>query len=197
MKKEITIIGAGLVGSLLSIYLSKRGYKVTIYERRRDMRKEEMIAGRSINLALSDRGIRALEEVGIMEEIRKIAIPMHGRQMHYADGSTPYQAYGKEGQFINSVSRGELNRKLMDLAEENGVQIFFNEKCENINWQTRKITFTTTTKRETDNEKQETRNYDFRNTRKRKLGYGPGKNFNRQRSNHSLVEPQRNCHSTV
>ncbi|HSN62330.1 MAG TPA: NAD(P)/FAD-dependent oxidoreductase, partial [Ferruginibacter sp.] len=141
MKKEITIIVAGLVGSLLSIYLSKRGYKVTIYERRRDMRKEEMIEGRSINLALSDRGIRALEEVGIMEEIRKIAIPMHGRQMHYADGSTPYQAYGKEGQFINSVSRGELNRKLMDLAEENGVQIFFNYKCEKIEWKKREITF--------------------------------------------------------
>jgi kynurenine 3-monooxygenase len=161
MKKEITIIGAGLVGSLLSIYLSKRGYKVTIYERRSDMRKSEMIAGRSINLALSDRGIRALEEVGIMDEIRKIAIPMHGRQMHYADGSTPYQAYGKEGQFINSVSRGELNRKLMDLAEVNGVQIFFNEKCESINWQTREITFKTAAKRETNNEKQETRNVSF------------------------------------
>lgn len=161
MKKEITIIGAGLVGSLLSIYLSKRGYKVTIYERRRDMRKEEMIAGRSINLALSDRGIRALEEVGIMDEIRKIAIPMHGRQMHYADGSTPYQAYGKEGQFINSVSRGELNRKLMDLAEENGVQIFFDEKCEYINWKTKEISFKTTSKRETDNEKQKTRNISF------------------------------------
>jgi len=141
MKKEITIIGAGLVGSLLSIYLSKRGYKVTIYERRPDMRKEKMIAGRSINLALSDRGIRALEEVGIMDEIRKIAIPMHGRQMHYADGSTPYQAYGKEGQFINSVSRGELNRKLMDLAEENGVQIIFNEKLEEANWKNNTLVF--------------------------------------------------------
>lgn len=141
MKKEITIIGAGLVGSLLSIYLSKRGYKVTIYERRPDMRKEKMIAGRSINLALSDRGIRALEEVGIMDEIRKIAIPMHGRQMHYADGSTPYQAYGKEGQFINSVSRGELNRKLMDLAEENGVHIIFNEKLEEANWKNNTLVF--------------------------------------------------------
>ena len=125
MKKEVTITGAGLVGSLLSIYLAKRGYKVSIYERRPDMRKEKIVAGRSINLALSDRGIKALEEVGIMDEIRKIAIPMHGRQMHYADGSTPYQAYGKNGQFINSVSRGELNCKLMDLAEANGVKIFF------------------------------------------------------------------------
>jgi 2-polyprenyl-6-methoxyphenol hydroxylase-like FAD-dependent oxidoreductase len=88
MKKEITIIGAGLVGSLLSIYLSKRGYKINIYERRPDMRKTAISAGRSINLALSDRGIRALEEVGIMDDIRKIAIPMHGRQLHHVDGST-------------------------------------------------------------------------------------------------------------
>ena len=141
MSKEITIIGAGLVGSLLSIYLSKRGYKVRIYERRPDMRKEQTIAGRSINLALSDRGIKALEEVGIMEDIRKIAIPMHGRQMHNADGSTGYQAYGKEGQFINSVSRADLNKKLMGLAEQKGVEIFFNHKCEHINWRKKEITF--------------------------------------------------------
>lgn len=157
MKKEITIIGAGLVGSLLSIYLSRRGHKVKIYERRPDMRKAEMIAGRSINLALSDRGIRALEEVGIMDEIRTIAIPMHGRQMHNADGSTAYQAYGKEGQFINSVSRGDLNKKLMDLAEKNGVEIFFNHKCEDINWKKKTINFTVTNaQRTTDNGNRET-----------------------------------------
>ena len=140
-KKETVIIGAGLVGSLLSIYLSKRGYKVKVYERRADMRKQDMIAGRSINLALSDRGIKALEEVGLMDEIRKICIPMHGRFMHNADGTTAYQPYGKEGQFINSVSRGELNCRLMDLAEENGVQIMFNEKCNSINWKENKIDF--------------------------------------------------------
>jgi kynurenine 3-monooxygenase len=140
-KKNTVIIGAGLVGSLLSIYLSKRGYKVKIYERRADMRKQDMIAGRSINLALSDRGIKALEEVGLMDEIRKICIPMHGRYMHNADGSTAYQPYGKEGQYINSVSRGELNCRLMDLAEENGVQIMFNEKCNSIDWKDNKIDF--------------------------------------------------------
>jgi kynurenine 3-monooxygenase len=140
-KKETVIIGAGLVGSLLSIYLSKRGYNVKIFERRADMRKQEMVAGRSINLALSDRGIMALEEVGLMDEIRKICIPMHGRFMHNADGSTAYQAYGKEGQYINSVSRGELNCKLMDLAEENDVQILFNEKCNSIDWTENKIAF--------------------------------------------------------
>ncbi len=141
MKKEITIIGAGLVGSLLSIYLVKRGYKVKIYERRSDIRKEKVVAGRSINLALSDRGIKALEEIGIMEDVKKIAIPMHGRYIHNADGSHAYQAYGNEGQFINSVSRGELNKKLMTLAEENGVEIFFNEKCENIDWKKNEINF--------------------------------------------------------
>jgi len=125
MKKNTIVVGAGLVGSLLSIYLSKRGYNVKIFERRPDMRKEQMNAGRSINLALSDRGIKALEEVGIMDDIKKISIPMHGRFLHNADGSTAYQPYGQEGQYINSVSRGELNKKLMDLAEQNGVEIFF------------------------------------------------------------------------
>lgn len=144
MKKDTIIIGAGLVGSLLSIYLLKRGYKVKIFERRPDMRKEQISAGRSINLALSDRGIKALEEVGIMEEIKKIAIPMHGRFLHNADGSTAYQAYGYEGQYINSVSRGELNKKLMDLAEENGAEIFFNEKCETINWKREVVHFENT-----------------------------------------------------
>src|SRR5258706_8042975 len=138
MKKEITIVGAGLVGSLLSIYLSKRGNKVKVYERLGDMRKEKVAAGRSINLALSDRGIKALEEVGVMDEIRKIAIPMHGRFIHNADGTTAFQPYGKQGQFINSVSRGELNKKLMDLAEERGAEIFFNEKCETIDWKNNK-----------------------------------------------------------
>jgi kynurenine 3-monooxygenase len=140
-KKDTIIIGAGLVGSLLSIYLSKRGYNVKIYERRSDMRKEKLIAGRSINLALSDRGIKALEEVGIMEEIKKIAIPMHGRYIHNADGSTAYQPYGNDGQFINSVSRGELNKMLMNLAEKNGVEILFNQKCKTADWEKSELNF--------------------------------------------------------
>lgn len=141
MKTTVTIIGAGLVGSLLSIYLSQKGYKVTIYERRPDMRKEPIIAGRSINLALSDRGIKALQEVGIMDKIEKIGIPMHGRQMHHVDGSNAYQAYGKEGQYIQAVSRRELNCMLMNLAEENGAQIFFNEKCTEIDFENNEVYF--------------------------------------------------------
>lgn len=144
MKKQVTIVGAGLVGSLLSIYLSRRGYAVKMYERRGDMRKEAVTAGRSINLALSDRGIRALEEVGAMDEIRKIAIPMHGRFIHNADGSTAFQPYGKQGQFINSVSRAELNKVLMTLAESAGAEIFFNEKCSTINWDKGEIEFEST-----------------------------------------------------
>lgn len=141
MKKETIIIGAGLVGSLLAIYLCRRGYKVKLFERRTDMRTATISAGRSINLALSDRGIKALEEVGIIDEIKKIAIPMHGRYIHNADGSTAYQPYGNDGQYINSVSRGELNKKLMSLAEESGAEIFFNQKCETIDWKKNEIVF--------------------------------------------------------
>lgn len=143
MKKNITIIGAGLVGSLLAIILSKRGYKVKIFERRGDMRNENIAAGRSINLALSDRGIKALEEVGIMSDIRKICIPMNGRFIHNADGHSTFQPYGKEGQFINSVSRGELNKQLMTLAEAQGAEIYFHHKCEAIDWSAGMVTFET------------------------------------------------------
>jgi len=135
VKKEITIIGAGLVGSLLSIYLSKRGHTVRIYERRSNMRKAQLSAGRSINLALSDRGLLALEKVGLADEIKEISIPMHGRYIHNTDGTTAFQPYGKEGQSIYSVSRAELNKRLMDIAEQQGVKIFFNEKCTNLNWE--------------------------------------------------------------
>lgn len=141
MQKEITIIGAGLVGSLLSVYLAKRGYRVSIYERRPDMRRETIAAGRSINLALSDRGLLALEKVGLADEIKKIAIPMHGRYIHHIDGSAAFQPYGKEGQYINSVSRATLNMKLMDLAEQQGVTLFFNHKCAGIDWQKKSASF--------------------------------------------------------
>lgn len=140
--KNIIIVGAGLVGSLLGIYLAKRGHRIKIYERRADMRKETIAAGRSINLALSDRGIKALNEVGIAEEILKIAIPMKGRLIH-AQGQAVLQPYGKEGQAINSVSRGELNKKLMDLAEAHGIELYFNHRCSAINWTDNEVRFET------------------------------------------------------
>lgn len=136
MKKDVTIAGAGLVGSLLSIYLARRGYTVNIFERRPDMRRASISAGRSINLAMSDRGLLALEKVGLADEIRTISIPMHGRFIHNLDGSTAFQPYGKEGQYINSVSRGTLNARLMDLAEKQGVKIHFEHKLESIDWKT-------------------------------------------------------------
>lgn len=145
MNKEIVITGAGLVGSLLSIYLAKRGYQVSMYERRGDMRKETVEAGRSINLALSDRGIKALEEVGIAKDVLEIAIPMHGRHIHNMDGSHAFQPYGKQGQFINSVSRRELNCKLMDLAEEHGARIFFNHRLVSVDWKNNSIQFDSST----------------------------------------------------
>lgn len=128
--KEVTIVGAGLVGSLWAVYLSKAGYKVKIFERRPDIRKAEISAGKSINLALSDRGFKALDGVGVGDLIREIAIPMPGRMMHDTEGNLTYQAYGKEGQAINSVSRGGINARMMDIAEKvGGAQIFYNMKC--------------------------------------------------------------------
>jgi kynurenine 3-monooxygenase len=92
-KKDICIVGAGLVGSLQAIYLSRKGFNVSIYERRPDMRKQTLSAGRSINLALSDRGFKALEGLGIDDAIREIGIPMHGRVMHDIEGNLTYQPY--------------------------------------------------------------------------------------------------------
>lgn len=145
MAEKISVAGAGLVGSLLAIYLRKRGYDVDVFESRTDMRRDTISAGRSINLALSDRGIKALEEVGIMNDIREIAIPMHGRYLHNADGSNAFQPYGQKGQFINSVSRGELNKKLMSLAESAGAKIHFNKKIESISWKTNEMIFSDNT----------------------------------------------------
>lgn len=128
--KTAIITGSGLVGSLWAVYLAKAGYQVTIFERRPDMRKASISAGKSINLATSYRGWKALDEMGIGDEIRKIAIPMYGRTMHDLSGKTTYQPYGIHDQAIYSVSRGEINCKLMDIAERDGkAAIHFNEEC--------------------------------------------------------------------
>ena len=140
--ERIAIIGAGLVGSLQAIYLAKRGYQVDIYEGRSDMRKQEMSAGRSINLALSNRGWKALEKAGVEEVIRKTAIPMYGRMMHDEKGNTTYQPYGKEDEAIYSVSRGGLNCTLMDCAEAYpNVTLHFNHKCKDVDLKSGSLTF--------------------------------------------------------
>jgi kynurenine 3-monooxygenase len=140
--KHIAIVGAGLVGSLAAIYLARRGYTISVFERRPDMRIGNAEAGRSINLALSTRGIRALEEVGLADELRKVAIPMHGRVMHDIQEKLTFQPYGKEGQFINSISRTDLNIVLMNEAERFGAKIFFDHRCTNINFEKTELTLT-------------------------------------------------------
>ena len=133
MEKKVIIIGAGLVGSLWAVYLSRAGYSATIYERRSDIRKADISAGKSINLALSTRGWKALDAVGVGDEIRKIAIPMYGRIMHDIQGNLTSQPYGEEGQAIYSVSRGGVNARMMDIAEEQGkATIYYNEECTNV-----------------------------------------------------------------
>ena len=134
MGRKITLIGAGLTGPLLATYLTQHGYEVDIYERRSDMRKETISAGRSINLAMSVRGIQALKEVGIYEKIKPLTIPMKGRMIHGLNGSTHLQPYGqKEEEVIYSVSRATLNMELMSLAEETGkIRIYFNQKCTHV-----------------------------------------------------------------
>ena len=130
--KRFAVIGAGLVGSLMAIYLARRGYQVSVFERRPDMRSNSVDGGRSINLALSTRGIKALEDVGASSEIQRIAIPMHGRMMHAIEKSLTFQPYGKDGQYINSISRGSLNVLLMNIAERQGVKFFFNNRISHV-----------------------------------------------------------------
>ncbi|MDO6519246.1 FAD-dependent oxidoreductase [Zobellia uliginosa] len=129
--KNIAIIGSGLVGSLLSIYLKIMGHTITVFDRRPDIRNVEF-SGRSINLAMSNRGWQSLREVGIENEIKKIAIPLDKRAMHVIGKPMYFQKYGKDGEAIWSISRGVLNRKMIDLAEEAGVEFRFNEKVWNV-----------------------------------------------------------------
>ncbi len=125
--KNIAIVGSGLVGSLLAIYLCRRGHQVTVFDRRPDIRTVEF-SGRSINLAMSDRGWKALREVDLEETIKQLAIPLDKRAMHVLGKPLYYQKYGKEGEAIWSISRGVLNRKMIDLAEEAGAHFRFEEK---------------------------------------------------------------------
>ncbi|MDG1570769.1 NAD(P)/FAD-dependent oxidoreductase [Robiginitalea sp. M366] len=125
--KNIAIVGSGLVGALLAIYLRKAGHQVTVFDRRPDIRTVEF-SGRSINLAMSNRGWKALREAGIDQEIRPLGIPLYARAMHVVGKPVYLQKYGREGEAIWSISRGVLNRKMIDLAEAAGAEFRFEEK---------------------------------------------------------------------
>lgn len=124
---KIAVVGSGLVGSLLAIYLKRAGHTVHVYDRSPDIRTIQF-SGRSINLAMSHRGWRALDEVGLGDEIRQIAIPMDKRAIHIVGEPLAFQYYGKDGESIYSLSRGLLNRKMVSLAEAEGVEFFFETK---------------------------------------------------------------------
>src|SRR5687767_6836138 len=142
MQKHIVIVGGGLVGSLAACYLSKRGHKVSVYERRPDMRTAGFVGGRSINLALSHRGWKALKKIGLEKAVEKIAIPMKGRMIHDLKGDTQLIPYGKEGQAIYSVSRGELNKIMVQKADKfKQVDFYFNEYCSKVDFQKTHLTF--------------------------------------------------------
>jgi len=142
-KENILIIGAGLCGSLLALRLGQRGYNVRVIEIRPDLRKEDISAGRSINLAFSDRGIKAMRMVGIEDKVEPLCIPMNGRMIHDTAGNTFLSNYsGRSHEYINSISRGQLTALLMDEAEAlNNVTIEFNKKCNKVDFENNIATF--------------------------------------------------------
>jgi kynurenine 3-monooxygenase len=141
MNKHIAIIGAGPVGSLLSIYLKKRGYQVSVFERRPDMRHKASYSGRSINIALSNRGLKALSEVELIDKVMQNTVPMYGRTIHPLDGKLNFQPYGKDGQSINSISRNELTNLLINKGEELGVCFNFSKPVLKIDFESTRLTF--------------------------------------------------------
>lgn len=142
-QQNILIIGAGLCGSLLALRLGQRGYNVSVYEMRPDLRKVNISAGRSINLAFSDRGNKAMKLVGLEDKVKSLCIPMHGRMIHDKKGNTFQSNYsGRDHEYINSVSRGGLNALLLDEAEKHkNVTLHFNKKCKSVNFEKTTVLF--------------------------------------------------------
>lgn len=136
-KQNILIIGAGLCGSLLALRMGQRGYKVTVMEMRPDLRRTDISAGRSINLAFSDRGNKAMKLVGIDDKVKDLCIPMNGRMLHDRDGNTFLSNYsGRDHEYINSISRQDLNALLLNEAEKHSnVNIYFNKKCKSVDFE--------------------------------------------------------------
>ncbi len=143
-KKRITIVGAGLTGSLLGLLLGRRGYEVDLYERRPPATGGDGDSGRSINLALSQRGIVALEMAGLMDDVHPLLIPMKGRMLHLEDGRRQFSAYGQRAnEVIYSISRRDLNSLLVQEAvKAQGVDVHFQRKCKTIDFTRKKLTLT-------------------------------------------------------
>lgn len=140
---KILIIGGGLCGSLLALRMAQRGFKIQLVEGRPDLRSTDISAGRSINLALSNRGFRALQMAGVDDKARQICIPMKGRLVHDKKGDTFESDYsGKSGDFINSISRGDLNGILLSEAEAHeNVSLLFNTRCQSVDISKTSATF--------------------------------------------------------
>jgi len=134
MATKFVLIGSGLAGGLLAAYLGRRGYEVDLYERRADPREGNIVGGRSINLALSTRGIYALEELGIADEVLRHAIPMRGRMIHDKSGALHFSAYDRDPKkFINSIGRAALNTTVIEAAQRNpSVRVHFNHRCTDV-----------------------------------------------------------------
>lgn len=142
-QENVLIIGGGLCGSLLALRMAQRGFQVSVYEGRPDLRTTDISAGRSINLALSNRGLKSLRLAGVEEKAREICIPMRGRLMHDTEGNTFESNYsGREGEYINSISRGDLNGILLTEAEKHeNVTIHFNTRCLSVDIEKKVATF--------------------------------------------------------
>lgn len=127
---RIIIIGAGLVGSVLAMFLARKGYKVDVYERQPDLREADTQGGRSINLTLCDRGFKALDDIGVGNIIRGISVPAYGRLIHDVKGDVAFQPYGNNDEAIHSIARSDLNKALLNFAEQNfDIAFHFNQKC--------------------------------------------------------------------
>jgi len=131
MTTKLVLIGSGLAGGLLAAHLGRRGYDVELYERRADPREGNLVGGRSINLALSTRGIHALEQLGIADEVLKHAIPMPGRMIHDRSGELHFSPYDRDPRkHINSIGRAALNTTVIEAAlRYPSVRVFFNHRC--------------------------------------------------------------------
>ncbi len=139
-KTKFTIIGAGLGGALMAVYLGKAGFEVEVFEKRPDLRGDKTTGGRSINLALSARGLYALEQVGLADAVIQDAVPMPGRMIHNQSGELSFQPYGRKGEAINSVSRTGLNITLLNAAESNSsIKLHFEQKCTNIDFDSAEV----------------------------------------------------------